>query len=125
MSNDTTLAERMIEAREARAMTQASAANRIGIRLKTLQNWESGKTQPRANRLQMLAGVLGVPLLWLMQGDEEHDPMTDRPTRLDQLENKVERMTALQRELFQLSNEIADELSLIRKLDDEFEDLAA
>ena len=125
MSHTTTLPERIIEAREAIGLSDAKLANRLGVKLGTIQNWESGQLQPRSNKLQMLAGVLGVSLLWLIQGDDEHNPMIDRPTRLDQLEQKVQRMGALQREISQLGNEIASELATIKRLDDQLDDLAA
>ena len=40
----------------------------MGIRPQTLRNWEEDRAEPRANRLQMLAGMLDVSLVWLMSG---------------------------------------------------------
>ena len=50
-------------------MTQKDLAGRIGVRLKTLQQWEEDQKEPRANRLQMLAGMLNVSLMWLLTGE--------------------------------------------------------
>ncbi len=125
MSQNTPLSHRITEARDAAGLSIAQIARRLAVKTKTIENWESGVTSPRTNKLQMLAGVLGVPLLWLIDGGAEYDPMPTRPGRLDLLEQKVERMNNLQRELQQLNNEIAVEIAAIRKIDDELEELAA
>ncbi|MFN4102076.1 MAG: multiprotein-bridging factor 1 family protein, partial [Pararhodobacter sp.] len=49
-----TLGDRLAAAREASAMTQAQLAQRLGVRTKTLRDWEDDVSEPRANRLQML-----------------------------------------------------------------------
>ena len=38
------------------------------MRPQTLRNWEEDRAEPRANRLQMLAGMLDVSLVWLISG---------------------------------------------------------
>ena len=101
------------------------AAQRLAVKTTTLKNWENGKTQPRPNKLQMLAGVLGVPFSWLLEGGEEHDPITDGHSRLAQLESKVERMRQLQGELSLLCDEIAVEVAACRQIDDELDELVA
>lgn len=63
--------ERLKNAREASGMSQKVIANRIGVKLTTVEKWESGKLDPRANRLQMLASLLNVPLLWLLAGSQQ------------------------------------------------------
>lgn len=125
MHNETTMGERVTEAREARGLSLAQAAQRMAVKTVTLKNWENDKTQPRPNKLQMLAGVLGVPFSWLLEGADEHDPMADGSTRLAQLEQKIERMRQLQTELGQLCDEIALEVAACRKTDEELEQLVA
>ena len=63
-----TFGDRVAAAREASKMDQEQLAQRLGVKLKTLQAWENDQSEPRANRLQMLAGLLNVPLVWLMTG---------------------------------------------------------
>ena len=41
-------------------MTQKLVAKRLGTKLVTLKSWEQDMAEPRANRLSMLAGLLGV-----------------------------------------------------------------
>ena len=69
-----TFGDRLALAREAQGMTQAELAQRIGTRLQTLKNWEDDRSEPRANRLQMLAGLLGVSMVWLLTGEGEGGP---------------------------------------------------
>ena len=58
-------------ARSARGMSYKQLASQMGVKKSTLENWEKGKTVPRANRLNQLAGVLNVPLLWLIAGSRQ------------------------------------------------------
>jgi transcriptional regulator with XRE-family HTH domain len=62
--------ERLRHAREASGMSRKLMASRIGVANATIEKWESGKQDPRANRLQMLASLLNVPLLWLLAGSQ-------------------------------------------------------
>lgn len=69
-----TFGDRLTLAREAQGMNQEDLARRLGIRLQTLRNWEDDRSEPRANRLQMLAGFLGVSMVWLLTGEGEGGP---------------------------------------------------
>ncbi len=64
-----TFGDRLAGAREEAGMTQAELARRLGVRLKTVQAWEEDLSEPRANRLAMLAGLLNVSLSWLLTGE--------------------------------------------------------
>lgn len=66
-----TFGDRLAHARDALGMGQAQLAHRLGIKLQTLRNWEENRSEPRANRLQMLAGMLNVSMVWLMTGRGE------------------------------------------------------
>ncbi|PRX37794.1 Helix-turn-helix [Meinhardsimonia xiamenensis] len=71
-SNDiATFGDRLAAAREAAGLTQAELARRLGVKLKTLQRWENDLAEPRANKLQMLAGLLNVSIIWLLTGEGE------------------------------------------------------
>jgi HTH-type transcriptional regulator, cell division transcriptional repressor len=63
-----TLAQRIVEAREAIGLTTAQLAHRLGVRTATLASWEQGRGEPRTNRLMMLAGLLSVSPTWLLCG---------------------------------------------------------
>lgn len=69
-SNDAaTFGDRVAAGRETLGMTQGQLAKRLGIKLKTLHAWENDLSEPRANKLQMLSGVLNVSLGWLLSGE--------------------------------------------------------
>lgn len=63
-----TFGDRLAGAREAAGMTQEDLARRLGVRLTTLQAWEDDASEPRSNRLQMVAGMLNVSIRWLLTG---------------------------------------------------------
>lgn len=64
-----TFGDRVAAAREAAGMEQNILARRLGVRINTLRNWENDMSEPRANRLSMLAGVLNVSMRWLITGE--------------------------------------------------------
>ena len=65
------LGKRITTSRKAKGWTKSDLAQRLGVKESTIENWESEETEPRASRLANLAGVLGVPLLWLIAGGEQ------------------------------------------------------
>ena len=65
----TTFGDRVAGARQHADMTQADLAKRLGVKLKTLRAWEDDQSEPRANKLSMMAGLLNVSLLWLLSGE--------------------------------------------------------
>lgn len=66
-----TFGDRLAGAREAAGMTQASLAAKLGVKKQVIDGWENDLKEPRANRLQMMAGVLGVSITWLLTGEGE------------------------------------------------------
>ncbi|WP_254696885.1 helix-turn-helix transcriptional regulator [Octadecabacter sp. SW4] len=64
-----TFGDRVAGARESTGLTQKALAKKLGIKLSTLRNWEEDLNEPRANKLQMLSGVLGVSMSWLLTGN--------------------------------------------------------
>lgn len=66
-----TFGDRLAGARDAAGLDRKGLAKRMGVKLKTISAWEDDLSEPRANKLQMLAGVLNVSLVWLMTGQGE------------------------------------------------------
>ncbi|HMO07576.1 MAG TPA: helix-turn-helix domain-containing protein [Paracoccaceae bacterium] len=64
-----TFGDRLAGAREAAGLSAEDLARRLGVRLTTVQAWEDDRAEPRANRVQMLAGMLGVSIPWLLTGE--------------------------------------------------------
>ena len=124
MNFDSNVGSRLKEARELRGWTIANAANMIGVTAKTLIEWETGRRAPRVNRLMTAAGVLGVAVVWLINGDGTLDPNETSRSRLEKLENRLNmalnRANVLNSEL----RDIASEMRYIRKLDSQMDVLA-
>ena len=60
------VAERLVEAREARGLTQAAVSKALGRSgSSTISNWERGEQAPEPNMLDALAGALGVYVSYL------------------------------------------------------------
>lgn len=76
----TTFGDRVTGARQQANMSQADLAKRLGVKLKTLRAWEDDQSEPRANKLSMMAGLLNVSLLWLLSGEGDGP---DSPTMGD------------------------------------------
>ncbi len=64
-----TLGDRIAAAREAAGLSAKKLARRLGVKHATVQEWESDLSEPRANRLSMMAGLLNVSIMWLLTGD--------------------------------------------------------
>nr|WP_076450563.1 helix-turn-helix transcriptional regulator [Roseivivax lentus] len=66
-----TFGDRVSAAREAAGMSPEQLARRLGVKARTLQNWENDLSEPRANKLSMLSGLLNVSMIWLLTGEGE------------------------------------------------------
>jgi len=64
-----TFGDRLAAAREAQGLSQTQLAKSLGVRANTLKSWEEDRSEPRANRLSMMAGLLNVSLMWLINGE--------------------------------------------------------
>ena len=87
-SEDTaTFGDRLADARQAVGLTPQEFSRRLGVRLQTLEAWENDMSEPRANRLQMISGLLNVSLVWLLTGEGEGltAPADDAPAEVTQI----------------------------------------
>ena len=111
-----TFGDRLSAARETAGLTQEDLAGRLGVRLTTLQAWEDDGAEPRGNRLQMLAGMLNVSLMWLMSGEGDG---LDGPAAGGMEENPN---AALRRELRDLRRTLEAVSARMIALEDRLED---
>lgn len=79
-----TFGDRLEAARDAKGLTLDGLAEKLGVDARTVEAWEADVDEPRANRIQMLAGLLNVSIVWLISGEgsgTSHVADTyDRPT---------------------------------------------
>ncbi len=108
-----TLGDRLALARDRQGLTQAQLARRLGLRVQTIRNWENDRSEPRANKLQMLAGILNVSMVWLLTGEGAGAPHAAVETENAPLELS-EALSEI-RDLRLLQNQIADRLARLEK----------
>ena len=107
-----TFGDRVAGAREAMNMTQSELSKRIGVKLKTVRSWEDDLEEPRANKLQMLAGLLNVSMMWLLNGEGDG---LDGPTEQVDLTPEVKGLlTELRDVKSQMANSV-NRLALLEK----------
>ena len=106
-----TFGDRVVGARENSNMTQGQLSRRLGIKLVTLQAWEEDRSEPRANKLQMLSGMLNVSLPWLLSG-QGIGP--DEPIQ-EPVQNDISIILLEMRSIKTQMNQTADRLSRLEK----------
>ena len=70
-SDGDTIGGRLSRARDAAGLSLNDLASQAGVRKETVAQWERDRSEPRANKLVTLAGLLGVSPTWLMTGTGE------------------------------------------------------
>ena len=109
-----TFGDRLVAAREKSNLTQQDLAKRLGVKSSTIKSWENDNSEPRANRLSMLAGLLNVSITWLISAegsgveapkkmdeipDDLHEPLKElMALRLNLLKN-VDRINNIEKKL--------------------------
>lgn len=99
-----TFGDRLTAAREAQGMSVSKLAGRLGVKIQTLQGWENDRSEPRANKLQMLAGVLNVSIRWLLTGEGEGlaEPMDPEDLAAD-ADALLQELRAMRTEMLRMS----------------------
>ena len=122
----TTTGSRIEQARVAKNMSGSQLARRIGVKAQTLANWENDRSEPRAEKLLKLSGILQVPLIWLLTG--ETPEASKQPLNLcetSKIAQKMEHALSLQKELAALLLEVSADVARLQEELDEDESLAA
>lgn len=84
-----TLGSRIRNRRRELGLSASELARRAGVTRDTLHAWESDQSQPRANKLQILAGVLGANVGWLIGGDAGCGPAPQQSPEMAALRNQL------------------------------------
>lgn len=78
-------AERLIDARKARKLTQAEVAQHLNVSFQAVSLWERGETTPDIDKLPEIASLYQVTTDWLLSGQEDlqipidfEEPVSDR-----------------------------------------------
>ena len=72
---ESTLGERICNARQAAGFTLNLASHLAGVKASTLRDWERDRSEPRVNKLVALAGIFGVsPTHLLAEEGDSNNP---------------------------------------------------
>ncbi len=104
-----TFGDRVAAARDAVGLTDEELARRLGVDLADVRRWEGDLDEPRANRLQMLSGILGVSLAWLLTGTGEEPGVPVPPAGED--------VSAILTEMRQVRSEMAGAAERLGRLE--------
>lgn len=110
------MGSRIRQSRTRLGLTTQQLATRIGVKPATVENWENDRSEPRANRLVMVSGILGVPVLWLLNGEAPGDgaakPNFDEAAAIAR---KLESAVAMQQDLAALLIDISAGVRRLRR----------
>lgn len=83
---DDIVCTRIKELREQNGITQKALAELLQIAPPSVSNWEHGKTKPTRSNLQVLAGVFGVTIDYLLGNEREIDLQINSPSKNELME---------------------------------------
>lgn len=106
-----TLGDRLAGAREAALLSAEDVAEKLGVNVETLKDWEQDLQEPRANRLAMIAGLLNVSLQWLLTGTGDG---LDQPVERN---SEVEAALEILAEMATVRQEVAANLERLAELE--------
>lgn len=75
-------------ARETSGLSVDQVVKRLGVRATTYEAWEADRSEPRANKLVALAGILNISPPYLLSG------LGKQPRRLGLPERQIRQLTA-------------------------------
>lgn len=107
-----TFGDRVMGAREAAGLSQPELAKRLGVKIKTIRAWENDQSEPRANKLGNLAGILGVSMMWLLAGQGEG---LDGPDVAEPLDADIEKILIDLRQMRQEQASLTERMGRIEK----------
>ena len=126
MTVEATPGSRIKLTRKQLGLSPQQLADRVGVTRKSLENWENDRCEPRGVKIMKLAGVLQVPMIWLLTGDtpptSDQEPADQNATGIAQ---KLDRAVSMQRDLAALLIEVSADVTRLQRELDEKRKLAA
>ncbi len=108
-----TLGGRISRTRDELNLSTAELARRLGVRSSTVHDWETDRSEPRANRITMLAGVLGVSPTWLLTGIGEAPVAADVASELRGLVDQLSALRAFHAQMGRTLKKLEAEIERI------------
>jgi HTH-type transcriptional regulator, cell division transcriptional repressor len=108
-----TIGGRISRARDTAGLSVEEVAWRLGVKIATVNAWESDRTLPGSHRLNKMAGMLNVSISWLLHGVGTAPAEHDRQRTVDNVTLQLEKLKLLHSETGQLIGQIQKELDSI------------
>jgi transcriptional regulator with XRE-family HTH domain len=86
------IVQRIAQARKDAGLTQADAADLLGVHKRTIENWEHVRVPWKD--LARLAEAYGKPLDWFLHGDVSSERDEETNVRLERIEQVLEELVA-------------------------------
>ena len=89
---ETEIGNYIVQKRNAKGLTQAQLAERIGVSQKSLMRWETGRRLPDADAVETLCAALGITLPELLNGKDSPEKEEMQLTHDAQMLDLLRRM---------------------------------
>lgn len=89
---ETEIGNYIVQKRNAKGLTQAQLAERIGVSQKSLMRWETGRRLPDADAVEALCAALGITLPELLNGKDSPEKEEMQLTHDAQMLDLLRRM---------------------------------
>ena len=104
---DTTLGGRISMARELSGLSVEQVVKRLGVKATTYEGWEADRSEPRANKLVALAGILNTSPPYLLSG------LGNQPTDLELPKRQINQLTA---QIDQIEQSLKSAMTSLRQI---------
>jgi transcriptional regulator with XRE-family HTH domain len=105
-----TLGGRLSRTRESKGLSIPHVARRVGVKPKTIQEWESDRSEPSVEHLKLVVGVLDVSMVWLLHGVGEAPADDIGPDPLLAIAAQLEKLQAMHNDAGQIISRLQREL---------------
>lgn len=105
-----TFGGRLSRARAASGLSTRDLASRLSVRQATIDAWERDRSQPSAQRMNRLSGLLGVSLSWLLHGMGTAPADPQGSTAVELMGEQLAKLKLLHAETGQLIDSIENRL---------------
>ena len=115
---ESTLGERICNARQAAGLTLNLASHLAGVKASTLRDWERDRSEPRVNKLVALAGIFGVsPTHLLAEEGNSNNPVVVTKGRHEKVISLCKAEIAdIEKQQIALTNRLGEVSKLLKKI---------
>ncbi|QPC87607.1 helix-turn-helix domain-containing protein [Mesorhizobium sp. NBSH29] len=105
-----TIGGRISRARDAAGLSVKEIAWQLGVKIATINAWESDRSLPGSHRMNRLAGMMGVSISWLLHGVGTAPAEANSEQTVDNVTSQLEKLKLLHVETGELIGRIQKDL---------------